>query len=169
MQREADAVVAHAILAEIVSADFLGTVAGLDLSAAFGPNRSLLLFHFQFVQARAEYAHGLRAVLDLRFLVLLRYDQPAGNVRDTHRGVRGVDGLPARTRGAKRIDAQVLRFDLDVDVVGFRQDRDGGCRRVDASLRFGSRDALYAVDAALVLQLGINLVALDRHHDFFQP
>src|ERR1700722_1860606 len=110
--------VGYTILRIVVGADFFGAVAGLDLPAALGGQGGLLLFHFHFVEAGAEDAHGLGAIFNLRFFVLLGDDQAAGNVGDAHGGISGVDGLAAGTGGAESVDAQVLGFDFDVDVVG---------------------------------------------------
>src|SRR6266446_2072525 len=119
MERQADAVIGYAVLREIVGADFFGAVAGFDLSTAFGGERGLALLLLLFVEARAKNTHGLRAILNLRFFVLLGNDEPAGNVRDAHGGIGGVDGLAARAGRTERINAQIFRFDLDVDFVGF--------------------------------------------------
>src|SRR6266403_5131550 len=138
MQGQADAVIGYAILRIVVGANFLGAVAGFDLSAALGGQGGLLFFHFLFVEAGAENAHGFGAIFDLRFFVLLRDDEAAGNVRDAHGGVRGVHGLAAGTGRAEGVDAQVLGFDFDVDVVGFREYGYGGGRGVNAALLLGS-------------------------------
>src|SRR5205809_3003074 len=82
MQRQADAVIGHAILGEIVRADFFRAVAGFDLAAPLGHDGGLLLFLLHFIEARAKNAHGFGAILNLRFLVLLRNDEPAGDMRD---------------------------------------------------------------------------------------
>src|SRR5229473_5459983 len=167
MQGQADAVIGYAILRVVVGADLFRAVAGFDLAATLGGDGGLLFLLLHFVETGAENAHGLGAILDLRFFVLLRDDQAAGNVRDTHRGVRGVHGLAAGAGRAKGIDAQVFGVDFDVDVVGFRQDRYGGRGGVNTALLFGGGNALDAVHAAFVLQLGINFVALNGGDDFF--
>ena len=118
------------------------------------------------VQAGAQHLHRLRAVLDLRLLVLLRDDQPGRHVRDAHRRVGRVHALAARTARAERIDPQILGVDLDVDLFGLGQDRDGGRRRVDPAARLGRRHALHAVDAALVLQAAVGVLAFDDRDDF---
>src|SRR5216684_318691 len=121
MKRQADAVIGDAVLREIVSADFFGAVAGFDLTAALGGEGGLALFLFLLVEAGAENAHGFGAILDLRFFVLLGNDEAAGNVRDAHSGIGGVDGLSAGAGRAERVDAQVLGFDFDIDFVGFAE------------------------------------------------
>ena len=160
--------IGYAVLREIVGADFFGAVAGFDLSTAFGGERGLALLLLLFVQARAKNTHGLRAIFDLRLFVLLRHDQSAGNVRDAHGGIGGVDGLAARAGRAEGVDAQILGFDLDIDFVGFGENRDGCSRSVNASLRFGGGNALDAVHATFIFQFGINLLSLDRGDDFLE-
>ena len=53
MERQADAVIGHAVLRKIVGADFLGSVAAFDLPAALCDDGRLLLFLLEFVEARA--------------------------------------------------------------------------------------------------------------------
>src|SRR5260370_25269523 len=167
MHGEADAVIGRAILRVVVGADFFGAIAGLDLAAALGGDGGLLFFLLHFVETGAENAHGLGAIFDLRFFILLRDDQAAGNVRDTHCGIGGVGGLAAGTGRTKGVDAQVFGFDFDVDFVGFREHRNGGRGRVNAALLLGGRNTLHAVHTAFVFQLGIHFVALNRSDDFF--
>ena len=88
-------------------------------------------------------------------------------MRDAHGGIGGIHGLPAGARRAKGIDAQILRFDLDVDVFRFGQHGDGGRRGVNAALLLGGRDALDAMHAAFVFQLRIDFFALNRGDHFF--
>ena len=53
---------------------------------------------------------------------------------------------------AEDVDAQVVRVDLDVDLLGLRQHEHAGGGGVDAALRLGGRHPLHAVHAALELQ-----------------
>ena len=129
----------------------------------------LLLLALALVEARAEDAHRLLPVLQLRLLVLHRDDDAGRHVRDAHRGVGRVDGLAARAGRAVDVDLQVVLVDLDVDLLGLRHHRDGRGGRVDAALRLGLGDALHAVRAALVLEDREGAVALDREHDLLKP
>src|SRR3546814_6463910 len=52
------------------------------------------------------------------------------------------------------VDPQILVVDVDVDLLGLRQHRDGGSRGVDAPTAFGHRHTLHAVRAGLELQAG---------------
>src|SRR5436305_708220 len=83
-------------------------------------------------------------------------------MRDADGGVGGVDALAAGSARAEGIDAQVLLVDLDVGVLRFWQDGDGGGRRVDAAAGLGRRHALDAMHAALVLQLAVDAASRDR-------
>src|SRR5437762_423600 len=166
MQRQADAVIGHAILGKIVRADFFGAVAGFDLAAPLGHDGGLLLFLLHFIEARAKNAHGFGAIFNLRFLVLLRNDEPAGDMRDAYRRIRCVHGLAAGTGRAERINAQILGLNLDVDFVRFGKHGHGRRGSMDAALLLGGRNALDAVHAAFVFQLGVNLVALNRGDHF---
>ena len=71
VKSKVDAVVGDAILREIVGAYFFGAVASLDLPFSFSGEGGVLLFLFHFVEPRPEHAHSFRAILDLRFFVLL--------------------------------------------------------------------------------------------------
>ena len=53
-------------------------------------------------------------------------------------------------------------FDLDVDLFGLRQNGDRGSRRVNPPAGFGRGHPLHAMDAALVLQLAVDALALDE-------
>ena len=129
----------------------------------------LLLLAFHFEQARAQHAQRFGAVLDLRFLVLAGNHDAGRQVRDAHGGIRGVDGLAARAGRAERVNADFLRFNMDFNLVGFREHGDGDRRGMDAALLFGGRDALHAVDAAFEPQAAVNLPAFDERDDFLEP
>ena len=159
---EADAVVGEAVLGEVVGADLFAAVAGADLLFAVLGLELVDALGFDLVEAGAEDAHSLFAVLDLRFFVLAGDDGVGGQVRDADGGVGGVDGLAAGAGGAEGVDAEVLGFDLDVDLFGFGEDGDGDGGGVDAALGFGGGDALDAVDAGLVLHAGSRPCRLRR-------
>ena len=73
--------------------------------------------------------------------------------------VGGVDRLAARAAGAEDVDAQVLVVDLDVDLLGLRQHRDGRRRGMDAARGLGLRHALHAVHARFEFQPGEHAAA----------
>src|SRR5256885_7925921 len=56
--------------------------------------------------------------------------------------------------------SQIVRVDLHVNLFGFGEDGDGDGGGVYAPARLGLRHALDAVDAGLVLESGVDLVAL---------
>ena len=64
------------------------------------------------------------------------------------------------------VDPQILVVDLDVDILGLGQHRDGRRRGVDAPAALGHRHALDAVDAAFELQPGEHALAVDRGDRF---
>jgi hypothetical protein len=159
--READAVVGHAVLREVVGADLLGAVARADLRAArvaLG-RRALLLL--DVVELRAQELHGHGLVLVLRLLLLAVHDEPRRDVVDAHGRVGRVDGLAARAARAHDVDLEVLGIDLDLDVLDLRHDGHRRRRGVDASLRLGRGHALHAVHARLVLELREGALAVD--------
>src|SRR5882762_1400311 len=153
VDREADAVVGDAVLREVVGADLFTAVARADHGFAFLRQSFLLPLHFDFVEAGTQDSHAFFAVLDLRLFVLAADDRVGGDVRDAHGGIGRVHRLSTGAGGAKGVDAQVFRFDFDVDIFGFGQHgyRDGGSMHATLLLRGGH--ALHAVDAAFVFQL----------------
>src|SRR5262249_13990073 len=148
VQRQVDAVVGQAALWKIIRTDALAAVAGADLQAArLGLGRGLLRA-LLVEQARLEQRQRAGAVLVLAALVLALDDDAGRQVRDADRRVGLVDVLAASAGGAERVDLEVGIAQLDVlDLVHFRQDRDGRRRGVDASLGLGLRHALHAMRA----------------------
>ena len=143
--------VGNAALRKIICPDPLGAVARADLaSTAFGAfvGHSLPL---RLVQPRPQNFHRLGAVLVLRFLILLGYDNPAWNMRDPHRAVGRVDMLPSGALRAVGIDTQILFLDVDIHFLGFRQDRDRRRRRMNPPARFRLGHALDPVHAGFIL------------------
>ena len=118
------------------------------------------------VEARAQNAHALVAILDLRFLVLATDHGIGGKVRNAHRGIGRVHRLPAGPRRAERIDADILGLDLHVHVLGLRQHGNRHRRGVHAALRLRSGNPLHAMHAALPLHLRVDAFALDDRDHF---
>src|SRR5439155_25720329 len=166
VDREADAVVGDAALLEVVRADLLAAVARSDLALALARDLLLLLRERHLVEPCPQHLHGLLAVLDLALFVLAGDHGAAGDVGDAHGRVRGVDALSSRARRAERVDAEVLRLDLDVHLLGLREHGDGDGRGVDPARSLGGRHPLHAVHATLVAQLGVDAVAFDHGDDF---
>src|SRR5580658_6075203 len=93
----------HLVGLEHVAAD-LAPPADLALLAVEALHLAALLVQPLLVEARLEYRHRARAVLDLRALVLADDDDAGRDVRDAHGRVRGVHPLPALARGAVHVD-----------------------------------------------------------------
>ena len=91
-----------------------------------------------------------------------------GQVGDADGRVGGVDRLAAGAGGAEGVDAEVLGFDLDVDLFGLGQDGDGDGGGVDAALGLGGGHALDAVHAGLVLEQRVDAVAFDDRGDVLE-
>ena len=137
LQREADPVVGHAALREVVGADAFGAVAGADHRLArlgLGPLRGVALL---FVEARAQHLHRLFAVLVLAAPVLAGDHQPGRQVGDADRRIGRVDVLPARAGCAIGVDLEVARIDLHIDLVRLWQHRHGRRGGVDAPAALG--------------------------------
>src|SRR5262245_28885063 len=99
--------IGDAPLREVVGADAFGAIAAADLQFARLRLRTLLPLLFRGKQPRSEQRHGARAVLVLRAFVLTLDHDAAWQMRDAYGGVRLVHVLPARTRGAIGVDAEL--------------------------------------------------------------
>src|SRR5581483_12129088 len=99
-------------------------------------------------------------------LLLHGDDDAARYMRNADGGLGLVDVLAAGAAGAHGVDLQVGVVDLDVDVLGLGQHRNGGGRGVDAALRFGIGDALHAMHAGLEFHLRESAAAFDHCDDF---
>ena len=82
--------------------------------------------------------------------------RPGRNVQNLHGGIGRVHALTARAARAANFNPQIFGLQFEIDFLGFGQDRDGGGGSVDASLRFGRRDALHAMHAAFETKLAEN-------------
>jgi hypothetical protein len=99
-------------LVELVLEEMAGTAGGVAIDVGTGSG--------------ATHVHRLELVLQLGLLILLADDESRGQMCDAHRGVGRVHTLSARTRRAEDVDAEILVFDLDVDLLGLGKHRDGG-------------------------------------------
>src|SRR5713101_9849000 len=77
VQREADAMIGHARLRKIISADALRSIARSDQTAPLGGARRVLLLPLHVVEPRAQNCHCASAVAMLRALVLHEDDDVA--------------------------------------------------------------------------------------------
>ena len=160
--------IGHAVLRKIVGADFFAAVARADLIFAVGGILGVLVGDLALQQTGAQHGHGLHAVLLLRTLVGATHDESGGLVNNLHRRIRCVHTLTALARGAAGVDFQLVGFDLDVHLFGLRQHGHSTGAGVDASLRFGRRHTLDAVDAALVFEPLVHIRASDVKNDFLE-
>ena len=125
----------------------------------------LALAQLELVELRFQHRHRFGAVAVLRAVVLALDDDVGRQVRDAHRRVGLVDVLAAGAGGAKGVDAQVGRIDLDLDrLVDFRIDEHAGERRVAARVRIERALAHQPVHAGFGAQIAVGVVAgdLDR-------
>ena len=90
-------------------------------------------------------------------------------MKDLDGRIRGVDPLAAGTTRTADLDSQILRADLDVDLLGLGKDRHGGRGGMDASLGLGGWDTLDAVDSALVAKPPEDILSEDLENDFLEP
>ena len=116
----------------------------------------------------AQERHSAGAVLVLRTLVLHDDDGARRQMGDAHRGFGLVDMLAAGALRAHRVDLQVRLVDVDIDLLGFGQDRDGSRRGMDTPLRLGFRHALHPMHAEFEFQLREDAASRDLRDDFLE-
>src|SRR5437764_391703 len=162
VNRELDPVVREPVLGEVVGADFLRALAGTNLRVAGRVELRSLPLELPLVEARAQHAHRLLPVLQLRLLVLHRDDDPSRKVRDADGGVGRIDGLASRPGRTVDVNLELVWIDLDLDLLRLGHHRDGRGGRVDPARAFGLGHPLDAVRPALRLQHGVRAVTLDR-------
>src|SRR5438477_8671315 len=158
---EPDPVIGEPVLREVIGSDLLAAIARLDHRSALFRQCFLLLLHLNLVQASPQHAHALFPVLNLRFLVLATHHRVGWNVRDPYRRIGGIHRLPTWAGGAERIDAQVLGFDLDVYIFGFRQHSYRYSGSMHPPLLLGRWHTLHAVNATFILELRIYAIAFN--------
>src|SRR5579871_63272 len=168
VERKANAVIGYAVLRKVVRADLFAAIAAANHGLAFFCQGLLLLFHFDFVETRAQDAHGLFTILDLRLLVLAAYDRVRRQVRDSYCRVGGIHRLATRSRGTKRIDPNIFKLDLDVYILGFRKHRHGNGRGMYTTLLLGLRHTLNSMDTALILHARKDAFTFDDGNDFLK-
>ena len=79
-----------------------------------------------------------------------------------------VDMLSAGTARFAGLKYQVCRVDFNLHVFRLRQNRNGYRGGLNSALRFGDRDALYAMHAAFVFKAGISARSFHHEDDFFE-
>src|SRR3954452_17677938 len=155
----AGAVVRDPVLRVVVGPDALAAVDGTDLRPPRLRGRALCHFDRDRMQAGPQDTQGLLLVLQLRLLVLAADDDAGRQVRDADGGVRRVDALPAGPGRPEDVDAQVVRVDLDLDVLHLGQHENAGRAGVDPALGLRHRDPLDAVHTALELHARVDALA----------
>src|SRR5690606_41066823 len=100
--------IGQAILGEVVGANLLGTIPGLDHGAPFIAYRFGLLALLQLEQPAAQNLQPLGLVLDLAAFILAAYDHAGRQMRDLDGAVGRVHSLTAWTAGGRDIEAQIL-------------------------------------------------------------
>ena len=88
---------------------------------------------------------------------------------DANGGIGGIDTLAAGTGGAIDINPQILGVDIRIDRISFRENRNCDRRGVNSALGFSGRDALDAMNAALIFQAAENPLPLIKTIISFKP
>ena len=162
VQRQVDAVIGDAALREVVGADLLRAVAAADharlrFAAMLGAA----------APACARSSSRARRIFSA-FALFLCCDFSSWQVTTRPVGrcvTRTAESVvltlwPPGPEERYTSMRSSLSVDLDLDVLGLGQHRDGHRRGVDAALRLGHRHALHAVHAALELEAAVGALAL---------
>ena len=155
------------VLHHLIRLEHIGTDLAPKADFFFLPDEGfhcgLLLFRFQFVEARLEHLHGAGLVLELRALILTLDHNAGRDVRDADGGFHLIHVLAAGAAGPEGVDLEVVVIDHDVHVLldlGVHEDR---CERsVPAFVRVKRGDADQPVHAGLGLEITVAVRARDR-------
>ena len=161
VQGQVDTMIGHTVFRKVVGSNSLASVAGTDQALSLVRSLLVLLLLKVIIELRFQNPHSFGKVLVLRAF-LETFDNNAGfMVRDPNRRSGLVDVLTTgATAGGVAFDFIILRLEIDLNVLGFRQHRDGRSRCMDAALGFGIGHALDAVAATFVLQVRGNSLRL---------
>ena len=98
----------------------------------------------------------------LRAIVLTLHDDVGWQVGDANRRIGLVDVLATGAAGAKGIDAQIRRIDIDLDrIIHFRIDENTGKRSMTAITGIERRFAHQAMHAGFTAQITKRVIAAD--------
>src|SRR5690242_5193407 len=151
----------HAVWGQHITADLAAEV-DVELRSLRLTRLLALFFQLEFVEPRAQLLHGSVAVLVLRTLVLALNHDAGGEVRDAHRRIGHIDVLAAGAAGAERIDAEIVRLNIDLDfVVDLRVDEDRSERSVAARVGVEWRNAHQAMHTDFRLEQPVGVFAVD--------
>ena len=153
-------------LREVVCADTLGAVSRSYLAPSVSRDLIVLLLYHFIVKSGLEYSHGLLSVLDLGLFVLACYHDARRQVGHTDRGVCGVYALAAVSGCSVNINLNIVRVDLNLNVVDFRKNRNSCSRSVDTAGRLSLRHSLHSVDSGLELESRVCAAAFDHNNSF---
>src|SRR5579871_3779836 len=96
---------------------------------------SALLLQLELVEPGAKLLHGAGPVFVLRPLILALYDNSGWDMREANRGFGPVHMLAAGAAGTKHVDLNILRLQIDFNVlVDLRINEHGGKGRVAARI-----------------------------------
>src|SRR6266700_1806543 len=110
IQRQANAVVGHAVLWEIVRANFFFAAAGANLTATLRAVFFRFLALLSLQQARPQDRHRFLLVLELTTSVLTTNDRSSWNVHNLDRRIGRIHALSARTASARNFNPQIFRL-----------------------------------------------------------
>ena len=172
MAGQADAVVGHPVLGEVVGADLLRPLPRAHLRTAHRPHLRQPLPLLPFVQSGPQDSHRPRTVLELGALALAGGDYPSRRVGDAYSSRALLHVLPARPGGPVDVYSQIVGVNFHFYLVHLWQDGHGCGGGVDAPAGFGDGHPLHSMHAALVFQPGVGeggRPPLDGEDDLFEP
>ena len=165
IQRKSDPMIGHTALTEIISTDLSASVPRSHLGFSLGRDLIVLAPLLLLIEACAEQAQRFFLIAQLTALILT-LDHDAGRLMDQADCRQSfVDMLSAGAGAFHRLDLQIGLVDLHLHVLHLGKHRHGGRRRLESPGRFGYRNSLDPVSAALKLETGIGTVSADEEGD----
>ena len=168
MQCQTDPVVRHPSLRKIIGTDALTAVTGTHLAPAIRRNCMFLCLTGLVKHTGPQHLHRLFLILELGFLILALHHDARRQMRDADSRLRTVDVLSARTGCTVGVDAQIIRIDLDLNILDLRQHCYRNRRRMDTPARLRDRHPLNPMRTALVFQLAVRAKASYHERDFLE-
>ena len=107
---------------------------------------------FKLIQFRPKDLQRLILIFQLRFLILAGDHDPRRDMCQANGGIRGIDALASVPGRAENIKPAVIQIKMHVHLLRFRHNGYRRRRGMDPAPALSFRNALHAVDAALIFQ-----------------
>ena len=119
--------IGYAVLWKIVGANLFFTAARTDLATALGTIFFRFFALLPLQQPRTQDTQRSFFIFDLASPILTTHDCAGRNVQDLDSGVGRVYPLTAGPTRTRDFNAQIIRLQLKINVLRFRQNRHRSC------------------------------------------